>query len=263
MYLEHFQLKSQPFSEHTAVSALWQDQRMDEGLARLEYLVESGQLGLVTGPSGVGKSALLKRFLHGLPPQQCQAVYCHLTHLPSTGLLKLVVAQLGETPRRGKERIYEQILERAARADGTLLLVFDEAHLLDGDALIDLRLLISSALDVRPPLKMLLVGQEPLRAALRRVQHADLLNRVSVRYQLRPLSREQTCRYIDFQLSQAGGDTKLFDDSVKAAIHDFTGGVPRQINNLATACLLQATSRKVLRIDDDLFQYAAGEFQLP
>ena len=38
MYLEHFQLKTQPFSEHASVAALWQDQRMDEGLARLEYL---------------------------------------------------------------------------------------------------------------------------------------------------------------------------------------------------------------------------------
>lgn len=263
MYLEHFQLKSQPFSEHAAVSALWQDPRMDEGLARLEYLVQCGQLGLVTGPSGVGKSALLKRFLHALPPQQCQALYCHLTHLPCVGLLKMVVAQLGETPRRGKERLYEQILERAARAEGTLLLVFDEAHLLDGDALTDLRLLISSALDARPPLKMLLVGQEPLRAVLRQARHADLLNRVSVRHQLRPLSREQTCRYIDFQFGQAGGDPQVFDDSVKTAIHDFTGGVPRQINNLATACLLQATARKVLRIDDHLFQQAVGEFQLP
>ena len=205
----------------------------------------------------------LKRFLHGLLPQHCQALYCHLSQLPSAGLLKLVVTQLGESPRRGKERIYEQILERAARAEGGLLLVFDEAHLLDGEALTDLRLLISSALDVRPPLKILLVGQEPLRAVLRRAQHADLLNRISVRYQLRPLTREQTCRYIDFQLSHAGGDPKLFDDSVKAAIHDFTGGVPRQINNLATACLLQATARKVRRIDDELFQQAAGEFQLP
>ena len=138
MYLDHFQLKSQPFSEHAAVTALWQDQRMDEGLARLEYLIQCGQLGLVTGPSGVGKSALLKRFLHGLLPQRCQAVYCHLTHLPSVGLLKMVVAQLGETPRRGKERIYQQIIERATRAESSLLLVFDEAHLLDGDALIPL-----------------------------------------------------------------------------------------------------------------------------
>ena len=87
MYLEHFHLKSQPFSEHAAVPALWQDQRMDEGLARLEYLVQCGQLGLVTGASGLGKSALLKRFFHGLPQQQCQAIYCHLTHLPSTSML--------------------------------------------------------------------------------------------------------------------------------------------------------------------------------
>lgn len=263
MYLEHLQLKSQPFAEHTAVAALWQDQRMEEGLARLEYLVQSGQLGLVTGPSGVGKSALLKRFLHGLPPQHCQALYCHLSHLPPAGLLKLVVMQLGETPRRGKERVYEQILERAARTEGTLLLIFDEAHLLNGDALTDLRLLISSALDVRPALKLLLVGQEPLRAILRRAQHADLVNRISVRYQLRPFSREQTCHYIDFQLTQAGGDPRLIDDSVKAAIHDFANGVPRLINNLATACLLQAAARKVRRIDDDLFQQVLGEFQLP
>ena len=68
MYLEHFELRRQPFCEHSVVDALWQDGRMDEGLARLAYLVEHGTLGLVTGGSGVGKSALLKRFLHGLPP---------------------------------------------------------------------------------------------------------------------------------------------------------------------------------------------------
>jgi general secretion pathway protein A len=263
MYLEHFQLKTQPFSEHAAASALWQDRRMEEGLARLEYLIQCGELGVVTGPSGVGKSALLKRFLHNLQPQHCQALYCHFSQLPSAGLLKLIVTGLGETPRRGKERIYEQILERAARAEGTLLLVLDEAHLLTSESLTDLRLLISSALDTRPSMKILLVGQEPLRAILRRAQHADLLNRISVRYQLRPFNGEQTSRYIDFQLSQAAGDPQLFDESVKAAIHDFTGGVPRQINNLATACLLEGTVRKVRRIDDELFQQAVGEFRLP
>ena len=263
MYLEHFRLRTQPFSEHAAAAALWQDARMKEGLARLEFLLTMGELGMVTGPSGVGKSALIKRFLHRLTPQQCEVVYCHLTQLPSSGLLKLVAAQLGEPLRRGKDRVYEQILERARRSEVTLLLIFDEAHLLASEALTDLRLLISSAIDVGPPLKILLVGQDSLRGTLKRAQHADLLNRVSVRYQLRPLSKEQTAQYVDFQISQAGGDVKLFGEEVKDLLHDFTGGLPRAINNLAIACLLQATAADAARIDEQVFRQAAGEFKLP
>ena len=262
MYLEHFQLRSQPFREHASADALWQDQRMKEGLARLDFLITMGELGMLTGPSGVGKSALIKRFLNGLMPQQFETVYCHLAHLPSAGLLKLVATQLGEPPRRGKDRVYEQILERAGRAEGTLLLIFDEAHLLTSESLTDLRLLISSALDVGPPLKILLAGQDSLRGAMKRAQHADLLNRISVRYQLRPLSKQQTTQYVDFQISQAGGDAKIFGEEVKDLLHDFTGGLPRAINNLAIACLLQATATGAARVDEDVFRQAVAEFQL-
>ena len=55
---------------------------------------------------------------------------------------------------------------------------------------------ISSALDVGPPLKILLAGQDSLRGTMKRAQHADLLNRISVRYQLRPLSKQQTTQYV-------------------------------------------------------------------
>ena len=143
-----------------------------------------------------------------------------------------------------------------------MLLIFDEARLLTSEALTDLRLLISSALDTSPPLKLLLVGQEALRGTVKRAQHDDLLNRVSVRYQLRPLSKEQTSQYVDFQISQAGGDVKIFGEEVKELLHDFTGGLPRAINNLAIACLLQATALDVARIDEDVFRQATSEFQL-
>ena len=262
MYQEHFQLKMQPFSEHASATSLWIDGRMKEALARLNHLVDHATLGLVTGPTGVGKSALLKRFMHELSRQRCEPVYCHLTHLKSTGLLKLLVSQLGEIPRRGKERLFEQILQRAGRTECTLLVIIDEAHLLDGDALTDLRLLVSSAMDAAPPLKLLLVGQETLRGTLKQSQHRDLLNRISVHYRIKPLTKEQTGRYIDIQMKQAGGPEDIFDISVKELIHDFTGGLPRAINNMATACLLQATARNVMRIDDTLFQQTSAEFQL-
>ena len=113
MYQDHDHLHSQPFSEHAAASSLWIDDRMQQGLARLTHLVEHATLGLITGPTGVGKSALLKRFLHDLSRQQCESVYCHLTHLKSTGMLKMILSQLGEVPRRGKERLFAQIIERA------------------------------------------------------------------------------------------------------------------------------------------------------
>jgi general secretion pathway protein A len=233
---------------------------MKEGLARLNHLVEHATLGLVTGPTGVGKSALLKRFLHELPRQQYDSIYCHLTQTTSAGLLKMIVSRLGETPRRGKERLFEQILQHAGRAEARLLLIIDEAQLLDGESLTDLRLLVSSAVDAAPPLRLLFVGQETLRATLKQSQHQPLLNRIHVHYRLKPLTKEQTGRYIDVHMTQAGGREDIFDHSVKDLIHDFTGGLPRAINHLATACLLQGTARGTQRIDEPIFQHASSEF---
>lgn len=153
-YLEHFKLRSQPFSEHALRESLWNDARMEEGLSRLQHLI------------------------------------------------------------------------------------FDEAHLLSGDALVDLRLLVSSAIELGPPLKILLVGQEHIRQTLKRSEYTDIVNRISVKYQLRPLTKDQTRQYIDYQVSHHGGDPKIFDEGVKDQIHEFTGGNPRGINNAAIACLL-------------------------
>ena len=263
MFLNHFKFTSQPFAERTSADALWSDERMQQGLARLHYVAEHGTVGLVTGASGVGKSALLKRFMHELSGPQWQPVYLHLTHLPAAGMLKLLVSKLDEVPRRGKDRLFEQILAKARQVEGMLLLILDEAHLLNVDALTDIRLLISSALDDVPPLKVVLVGQEPLRHTLRQSSQVALLNRIGVRHHLPSLSKAQTATYIDFQLKQAGGSEKLFEDSTKAMIHDYSGGIPRQINNLATACLLAAAAENVSRVTEAILQKTLTEFQLP
>jgi general secretion pathway protein A len=261
-YMEFFKLRSQPFSEHSPSELLWNDTRMEEALARLQHLVQSGLLGLVTGASGLGKSALLKRFIADQSPQHCTPIYCHLAHLPSNGLLKVVLTQLGEIPRRGKDKLYSQLMDRARRVEGTLLLIFDEAHLLSGEALVDLRLLVSSAIEQGPPMKILLCGQDHLRQTLKRSEYTDIVNRISIRYQLRPLTKEQTRRYIDFQMKEHGGDVKVFDDGAKDLIHDFTGGNLRGINNASIVCLMGATGRGQLRIDEEMFRTVSNELVL-
>jgi len=263
MFLNHFKFTPQPFGERAPADALWPDERMQQGLARLRYVAEHGTVGLVTGASGVGKSALLKRFMHELSGPGWQPVYLHLTHLPAAGMLKLLVSKLDEVPRRGKDRLFEQILAKARQAEGTLLVIFDEAHLLNIDALTDIRLLISSAIDDTPPLKVVLAGQELLRHTLRQSSQAALLSRIGVRHHLPSLSKVQTAAYIDFQLKQAGGSEKLFEESTKGMIHDYSGGVPRQINNLATACLLAAAAENTSRVTEAVLQHTLTEFQLP
>jgi general secretion pathway protein A len=219
MFLQHFKLDSQPFAERVCAEAVWPDERLTQGLARLTYLAEQGSAALLLGETGVGKSVLLKRFLRDLSGPRYVTAYVHLTHLSGGSLLRLLVSQLGEKPCRGKERLFEQVLAKAGQAEGSLVVVVDEAHLLSSEALVDLRLLISSALDDAPPLKVVLSGQESLRKTLRQDRHADLLNRISVHYHLSPLSAEQTAAYIDFQVKQAGGSEKLFAEEVKATIH--------------------------------------------
>jgi general secretion pathway protein A len=261
MLEKHFRFHAQPFAEHTPAERLWPDERLAQGLARLRYLTAAGTLGLITGASGVGKSALLKRVWHELRGPGVQVHYLHLAQLSSNDLLRLLVRTLGETPLWSKDQLLGQIRQRAQQAEGTLVVLLDEAHLLQAATLTDLRLLVSSALDDRPPLKLVLAGQPPLLELLRRQR--DVLDRISVRYHLHPLSKPQTAAYLDFHLRAVGGAENLFESPVKDLIHDYTGGVPRQINNLATACLLQAAVRNAARVDESLLQQTLAEFHLP
>jgi len=263
MFTTHFKMKEHPFCERTHVKGILKDDRISQGLARLDYLVSEGTIALLTGGTGVGKSSLLKLFLHSLSKNQFNTLYLYLTNLSSLSFLKLIVAGLGEMPKRGKENLFLQILKRAQTNEISTLLVVDEAHLLDSDALTDLRLLVSSALEETAPLKIILCGQESLLDQLKRSVHADLVHRISVRYHLGALKKDQTKAYIDFQMRQAGASQKIFEPDVKSLIHDYTGGVPRQINNLATACLIHAAACNVQRIRDNVFHETLSEFQLP
>ena len=123
MFLTHFKFTSQPFAERVSADGLWLDDRTRQALARLNYTAENATAALITGPSGVGKSAVLKRFLHELSGPQWEPVYLHLTHLPAAGLLKMLVAKLGEVPRRGKERLSATTDLEAAAAEAEVVFI--------------------------------------------------------------------------------------------------------------------------------------------
>ena len=152
--------------------------------------------------------------------------YLHITNIRSSSLLKLIVSQMGEIPRNTKERLFSQIIDKVHHTDAITVVIVDEAHLLSPEALIDLRLLVSSAVDERPPLKIILSGQADLRKHLGQSCLRDLADRISVKSHLSPLSNAQTHAYLDHHLNSVGANEKIFDSQVKSMIHEFTNGIP-------------------------------------
>lgn len=259
--INHFKMNMYPFIEQPGVDQLCKDERITQGLARLDYFLTQGLIALLLGQTGVGKSCLIRLFLHSLSRNRIKPIYLHLTNITAKGLLRLLVSALGEVPKIGKDRLFLQIMDKTQNELPTLL-VFDEAHLLDPEVLTDIRLLVSG-METNQNLKIILSGQDPLSHTLKRSTHADLVQRINVSYYLRALTREQTALYIDSRMRSSGASEKIFEPEAKDLIHDYAHGIPRQINNMATACLLNAAARNEQKVTQALVNLTISETFLP
>lgn len=261
MFTTYFKMKNQPFCERIACRQILKDDRISEGLARLEFLAESGTIALVTGQTGVGKSTLIKLFLSSIGQNQYKPIYIHFTQIRTSCFFNLIVTELKEVPKRNKEQLFFQIVEKIRNSSLTTLLIIDEAHLLSIEALTDLRLLVSSALDEEPPLKIILSAQDDINNKLARASLADFKGRISTAYYLKPLSKDQTSAYIDFHMNNAGSNDKVFDPEVKDMIHEHSNGIPRQINNIATTCLINAATHNSQKINMQIFNETIADMR--
>jgi general secretion pathway protein A len=254
MFLEHFSLNAHPFTEKPPIEWLLRDEHIDQAMARLKFFEQQDNIALIIGQTGLGKSSLLRLFIHELPQNRYNPLYLHLTPLHANAFLRLIVTKLGEKPKIGKNRMLLQILDRINQNDKCTLLIVDEAHWLDPKTLTDLRLLIPS-IDEKTSLKILLCGQHDLSQILKRSSHADLAHRITLQFMMQALSKEKTSAYIDHRIIMAGGTEKIFQQETKDLIHDYTDGVPRQINN--------AASRGLKQITESLVNETMAEFSLP
>lgn len=263
MFLNHFQMTRHPFAEKPPVEWLLQDGRFQEAMARLSFFQSQGHLALVLGQTGVGKSSLLRCFTRSLPLNRCQCLYFSLTSVSPNALLRQIVTRIGEAPKIGKDRLFHLILEKVGKSDSEIFLILDEAHLLSSESLTDLRLLSSSGMDTDLPLKIILCARESFSTLLKQSLHADIVNRITVRCRLSALSNDQTAAYINHRMRLSGSSDQTFDTDAKTLIHDYSGGIPRQINNIATACLINAASRNLQIITEALVGDTMADFYLP
>lgn len=247
--LRHFGLTCLPFARSVNEPGLLRHRTFTEGLERLTLAVESKTAMVLTAAPGLGKSTLLGTFADGLDRSRLRLVYSALCSSGPFGLVGQLATRYGIKPRQTASQTAQLILDQLHQSDKQEVLVLDEAHHLPHASLDELRLLSNLDFDRTPPFTLILVGQPPLRERLAEPDLASLWQRLPLRASLSPLSDRETVDYLDRRLRAAGAQATLFRPGAADKIFERSRGVPREINNLATAALLAAATASKKHVD--------------
>lgn len=238
----HYAFSRHPFSRDLAPSQLFASRGHKEAVARLRWLVDQQAIGVLTGEVGAGKTIAARATTAALDSSRHTVIYLANPMVGARGIHYHLVTHLGGIPQFHRPALISQTAELlAAEHDErrkAVVLIVDEAHLLDNEQLEQLRLLTNTDMDARSPLALLLLGQPTLRRRLKLGHFAALDQRITLRGHLDGLDLADTAAYIKHHLSLAGRTDTIFSDDAIALIHTTSRGIPRAINNLAIQALI-------------------------
>jgi general secretion pathway protein A len=265
MYLEHFNLSERPFSITPNPRFLYMSECHREALAHLVYgLGEGGGFVQLTGEVGTGKTSLCRCLLEQVPDNVDLAVVLN-PKVTAFELIATVCDELGITYqvedasiKKLTDVLNRYLLDAHTRGRRTVLII-DEAQNLSADVLEQIRLLTNLETSTQKLLQIILIGQPELRTLLQREDMRQLAQRVTARYRLEPLTREETRAYIKHRLHICGATRPIFNKSAVDRIYKLSGGIPRLINVLCDRSLLGAYTEGKSQIDRKIVRQAANE----
>ena len=126
-----------------------------------------------------------------------------------------------------------------------------------------IRILSNLETDKEKLLQIILVGQLNLQTLLRSPEMRQLDQRVSIRYELKPLDGEAVSAYVPHRLTIAGGNASvMFTPKALRQVHRWSGGIPRLINLICDRALLAGFSIRTDRITPEMVTRAADSLDV-
>jgi general secretion pathway protein A len=265
LYKEYFGLKDLPFSIAPDPNYLYMSEKHCEALAHLVYGIKTeGAFILLTGEVGAGKTTICRCLLDQLP-ENCDTAFIVNPRLTDVELLATICEEIGlaypgdaSSVKTFVDLINRRLLESHAAGRRTLLII-DEAQNLGADVLEQLRLLTNLETNRAKLLQILLIGQPELRDMLSKPELRQLSQRITARFHLEPLSREEMSEYILHRLAIAGSHRKLFPASIIRRLYHLSKGVPRIINLICDRALLGVYVQGKDAVDRKTLDKAAAE----
>lgn len=246
-YLSLFHLREPPFAPRSGPAFFYADPEREQFLNMLLHLTQySEELLLVTGVPGVGKTALLEKYLsraddhwqicriEGATGATADNLFLRIAECFHLDLGKLAPDRILEAFSSHLSQLHQQM---------TPVLVIDDAHLLSGDAL-EIALRLATLEGEHGRLIRVTLFAEPalaLRLGESRFQSIPAPHRLD----LKPFDEEQTGTYLNHRLRAAGysGSTPFTPRHVKR-IFKASQGFPARINLEAHQVLTELAGRE-------------------
>ena len=268
MLLSYFNLLDQPFGVTPDPSYLFDTPTHREALAGLLYGIHSG-LGFIalTAEPGMGKTTILFEALTRLG-KTARTVFLFQPIANPTELFRALLIDLGEKDPQGTlidlEMRLNEILMKQNESGQRLVLVLDEAQNLDYSVLEAVRMLSNFETARHKLLQVILCGQQQLADRLAEPELLQLRQRISIFATLKPLTRLETANYIEHRLKVAGYESSnpLFMPEAVSLIAYYSGGIPRNINNLCFNALSISCASGKSAIDAEVVHEVIGDLGL-
>lgn len=246
---------------------MWLGEKHKEALATLKYgILDNKGFLLLTGDVGTGKTTLINSLLQSLDDD----VIC--TSVPDPGLEKMdffnYIAAAFDIDAQFSSKgaflaHFRRFLMQANENKKKVLLIIDEAQLLTQELLEEIRLLSNIEKTDTKLINIFFVGQNEFNEILNREQNRAVRQRLTLNYNIDPLSPEETAEYIRHRLAVAGAKQPIFDTTATREVFMYSGGFPRRINVICDHCLLSGYVNEQKVIGAAIVKECAKELRIP
>ena len=266
MYTSYWNLRESPFLNVDNEALLYPSPQLQEGVARLYYLIDQERTaGMLTGPYGVGKTFLLSCLVRrskslNLPLIRFDAIPDGSLPMARHILQRLDIKGTTETLADALMLMRARCMEVERRPLSRHILLIDEAQYLtekDGLYLVHFlcNLMIETPKGSKNLFTTILSGTPQLSVSVR--NYESLQRRVQLSWSLTPLDERQTIEYVQHHMRSAGGDIWSFSLEALKAVHTYAGGIPRNINNLCDTALMLGFASRASSVTPELIRLAA------
>ncbi len=266
MYTNHYNLKEMPFEEAFNPRYIWLGKKYLDALVEFKtVLFESKGFYLFTGDSGTGKTYLAKRFLNEIDPHKFVATipYPDLDKYSFFNYLSEEFKMNRQFNDKGLFLLhFRNFLFDADQKNLKIILLIDEAQMMNQELLEEINLLSNIKKDKRKLLDIVFVGQPSFNKVLMQEQNSEFTQKIAATFHLEPLTENETKSLVLHRLKTAGAKTQIFTPEALREIYRFSSGYPRLVITICYRALLTGFVKEVKLINEEIITECTDELRI-